>query len=112
MAEAYYNAVCRLVEVASPHSGTDGLARDHRNREHQAIRCSLRQLTRREEVTVLGGVGVQTYILRLVTPLKVQAGWQARVRLAGDIEEETYTVQEARRAAPTRIWSLVVQRAT
>jgi hypothetical protein len=110
--EAYYNATCRLVEVASPASGTDALTRNHTTHEHPKLRCSLRQMSRREEVTVLGGVGVQTYMLRLVTSLHIQAGWRAEVRLDGETAEETYVVQEARRAAPTRTWSLVAQRAT
>lgn len=111
MTDPLYNGTCRLRVPSVAGSGSDGLARTRHDDTEPAIRCSLRQLTRREEATVLGAVGMQAYILRLVTTQRPAPGWQVEVRRDGDTEWLTYTVREARQAGARRTWSLTVERA-
>ena len=88
-----FNATCKIIEPVQQDSQDDHLQREHTETTHPEQRCSLRQTSRGQEATVLGGMSLNSYSCRLQTALPVAADWRLEARQDGEDTWRDYTVR-------------------
>jgi len=109
--DGLYNATARIIKPISTPTGPEDLERQHdRDELRPTLRCSLRQMTRKQEATVLGDLATAAYVCRLRTAEVISVGWQLSILQDGDREWVTYYVREARRAGLGAAWNLLVEK--
>jgi len=102
-----YNADAILLIPREAVDADDDYRRVRDEVTEQPLRCSLRQMTMRQEATVLGQVATRVYRCRLQTLEDVQPGWRLKVRVDGSYWRE----YEVKRAARHHHVDLLLERA-
>lgn len=102
-----YNADCILLVPREAVDDDDEYQRVRDEALDTTIRCSLRQMSMRQEATVLGQVAARVYRCRLQTRREIQPGWRLRVRVDGSDWHE----YEVKRAALHHHWDLLLEAA-
>jgi hypothetical protein len=102
-----YNADAILLVPREAQDNDDEYQRVRDEALDTTIRCSLRQMSMRQEATVLGQVATKVYRCRLQSAEDIQPGWRLRARVDGADWHE-YVV---RRAVHHHHWDLLLERA-
>jgi len=102
-----YNADCRIIAAEEQRVDSDTLQTEHVESQRPEVRCSLRQLSEREEIAALGRVAIGAWRCRLHSTLPIQAGWRLLARIDGESEWREYVVRRPSRGLH---WNLLVER--
>ena len=91
------NASAVLLEPVGSYTTTGSLQRTHREKRHEAKRCSLRALSVTRAIGALGKIALNAWTLRLQTSVAVKPGWRVEATVDGETEPTTYVVQKVTR---------------